>query len=206
MQHCCKIKAIFATLFHKLLKKMIKYYLPLMLVLTVGLLFSACKKDPVIPPGEELITTLNYTLTPTDGGAAVTLSFKDVDGDGGDAPTITGGTLAANKTYTGALDLLNESESPAESITEEIQEEDEEHQFFFQSDISGLSISYGDQDANGNPLGLSSTLSTADAGSGSITIILRHEPDKSAAGVADGDITNAGGSTDIEVTFPVDVQ
>jgi len=206
VQHCCKIKPIFATLFHKTFIKMIKYYLPLTLVLTVGLLFSACKKDPVIPPEEEVITTMTYTLTPASGGAAVVLNFRDMDGDGGNAPTIIGGTLSANETYTGAIDLLNESESPAESITEEIQEEDEEHQFFFQSDIAGLSVSYGDQDENGNPLGLSSTLTTGDAGSGSVTVILRHEPDKSASGVADGDITNAGGSTDIEVAFPIDVQ
>ena len=44
------------------------------------LVFSACEKDdPVIPNGEELITTLNYTLSPSDGGTAITLSFEDLD-------------------------------------------------------------------------------------------------------------------------------
>jgi hypothetical protein len=177
------------------------------LVSTCSLLFTACEKDdPVIPNEEELITTLNYQLTPTDGGSTVTLSFKDLDGDGGNAPTISGGTLLANKTYAGTLDLLNESETPAESITAEIAEEDEEHQFFFQTTISDLSITYTDQDASGNPVGLSSTLTTEAAGSGTITIILRHEPNKSASGVSGGDIANAGGETDIEVTFPLSVQ
>ena len=50
------------------------------------------------------------------------------------------------------------------------------------------------------------TLTTGDAASGNITIILRHEPVKDAEGVSDGDITNAGGETDISVTFPVVVQ
>ena len=180
-------------------------FLPLLLVLTIT--FSACDKDdPVIVDEEELITTLQYTLTPANGGTAIVLRFQDLDGDGGNAPTITGGTLAANQTYTGAMELLNESESPAESITEEIQEEQEEHQFFFQSTIAGLTVAYNDQDANGNPLGLSSTLTTGAAASGALTIVLRHEPNKSASGVADGNIENAGGESDIEVTFPIDVQ
>ena len=177
------------------------------LLLAIVLIFSACgKDDPVIPNEEELITTLNYTLTPINGGTAITLSFQDLDGDGGNAPTITGGTLAANQTYSGTLELLNETESPAESITEEIMEEQEEHQFFFQSTISDLTVAYNDRDANGDPLGLSSTLTTGSAASGALTIVLRHEPNKSAAGVADGNIASAGGETDIEVTFPIDVQ
>jgi len=154
---------------------------------------------------EEVITTLTMTLTPTSGDV-VTLSFQDLDGDGANAPVITGGTLQANASYTGALELLNESESPAESITEEIAEEDAEHQFFFSSTVSGLSVAYTDTDGDGNPVGLSTTVTTGDAGAGNMTVILRHEPDKNADGVSGGDISNAGGETDIEVTFPITVQ
>lgn len=169
--------------------------------------FSACEKDDPEPfNGEEVITTVNYRLSPMGGGSDVTLNFVDLDGDGGNDPVITGGTLAANQTYQGTLELLNESINPSEDITEEIEEEDEEHQFFFQSNVSNLAISYNDTDADGNPVGLSNTLMTGDAATGTITIILRHEPNKSASGVADGDITNAGGETDIEVTFPMEVQ
>jgi len=39
-----------------------------------------------------------------------------------------------------------------------------------------------------------------------VTITLRHEPAKDATGVSDGDITNAGGETDISVNFPVEIQ
>ena len=177
----------------------------LALLISIALIFSACKPDPVDPHEEELITTVIYTLTPDGGGSTVTLTWKDLDGDGGDPAVITGGTLAANTTYTGAIELLNESETPAEDITEEIMEEDEEHQFFFQTDIADLTIAYNDVDADNNPVGLSSILTTGAAGTGSITIILRHEPAKDATGVSDGDITNAGGETDIEVSIPVDV-
>jgi hypothetical protein len=187
---------------NKMLKKT-----SIILLAAITILFAACDKDdPIIPNEEELITTLNYSLTPTGGGAAIVLSYKDLDGDGGDAPIITGGTLSANQTYTGALDLLNEIESPAESITAEIEEEDEDHQFFFQSTASEVSIVYNDQDADGNPVGLSTTLTTGAAMTGFITITLRHEPSKTASGVSTGDLTNAGGETDIEVTFPIDVQ
>ena len=177
-------------------------------VLVATLILSSCSKDddPVIPNEEEVITTLEYTLTPNGGGTTVVLSFQDLDGDGGNAPIITGGTLDSNKTYTGALVLLNEQETPAEDITAEIQEEDEEHQFFFQTNITGLTVAYTDQDANGNPLGLQTTVTTTNAGTGTLTVILRHEPNKSASGVSDGDITNAGGETDIEVIFNITVQ
>ena len=164
------------------------------LFVTTLLVLTSCSKDddPIIPNEEEVITTLEYTLTPSDGGTVVVLSFQDLDGDGGNAPIITGGTLDSNKTYTGALVLLNEQETPAEDITTEIQEEDEDHQFFFQTNIAGLTVAYTDQDANGNPLGLQSTITTTDAGNGTLSVVLRHEPNKSASGVSGGDITNAG--------------
>jgi hypothetical protein len=41
---------------------------------------------------------------------------------------------------------------------------------------------------------------------GSLTIILRHEPDKSAPGVSEGDIANAGGETDIQLNFELIIQ
>lgn len=176
-------------------------------VILSSVILVSCDKDtPEIPLEPEVITTLNYTLTPTGGGSSITLSFRDLDGDGGNAPVIEGGVLAANQTYEGSLELLNETEAPIEDITEEIEEEDEEHQFFFQTNLSDLTITYNDQDSMGNPVGLSSTLTTGDAASGTLTIILRHKPMKSADGVSSGDITNAQGETDIQVIFPIDVQ
>ncbi len=186
------------------------YLLLLGLALMMSFVFVACEddepEDPEIPNEEEAITTLTYTLTPDDGGMPVVLSFVDLDGDGGNDPVVTGGTLDTNATYVGAIVLLNDLETPPENITEEVEEEDDEHQFFFTTTVNGLDIDYADTDGNGNPLGLATTITTKAAGSGTITVILRHEPDKAAAGVSEGDIANAGGETDIEVTFDVDVQ
>ncbi len=179
-------------------------YLLLVFTLFVGLT-SCDKDDPEIPHEEELITTLIYTLTPDNGGSDVVLSFKDLDGGGKD-PVIATEALQANMTYTGVIKLLNELESPAHDISEEVEEEADEHQFFFSTTVEGLIITYTDEDDNGKPLGLENQLVTGDAGSGQLTIILRHEPAKNAAGVSEGDITNAGGESDIEVTFDIDVQ
>lgn len=174
-------------------------------LLCTALFFTSCDNDPVVEIEEEVITTLTYTLTSTSGNT-VSMRFQDLDGDGGTAPMIGSGTLEANTTYVGSLELLNESEDPSEDITEEIMEQDEEHQFFFSSTVPGVSISYNDADPMGNPIGLSTTLTTGDAGSGTLTVTLRHEPNKTAEGVSGGDISNAGGETDMEVAFSIDVQ
>lgn len=107
----------------------------------------------------------------------------------------------ANNTYTGTITVLNELESPADNITEEIIEEAEDHQFFFQGDNAQAIISYDDSDNNGNPIGVITNVQTNASSHGMLTITLRHEPNKNADGVANGDITNAGGETDIEVMF-----
>ncbi|MFT4661370.1 MAG: hypothetical protein ACJA1H_001261 [Glaciecola sp.] len=184
------------------------------LLLIIGMLFmlfiSACKKDepddPIIPNEEEIITALNFTLTPDGGGTPIVLTFQDLDGDGGNDPINTGGTLDANTTYNGSLELLNELEDPAVDITEEVEEEGIDHQFFFQTSVSDIIIAYDDMDANGDPIGIASILTTNEAGTGTLTVTLRHEPIKDASGVSAGDIANAGGETDIEVTFSVEVQ
>jgi len=183
-----------------------------LLLLSFVLVFVSCKKDdplvptvPTIPNEEEVITTVNYTLTATNGDV-VLFSFKDVDGDGGNAPVIVNGELDTNTTYTGVVELLNETVSPADNITEEVKEEGDEHQVFYQFSNADLSTTYTDTDANGKPIGVATQLITKGTTSSTLTITLRHTPDKSATGVADGAIANAGGETDIEVTFNLDVK
>ncbi len=182
------------------------YILPLL-----ALFFMACSNDddtPVPVIEEEVITTMTATLVPNGGGTTITLQTRDLDGkDGPNAPVLDiSGNLAANTTYTGSIEILNETESPAEDITEEIEEKDEEHQFFFQATNSIATFTYSDQDGDGNPIGLSFTLTTGSAGTGTITITLKHEPNKTASGVKDGDITNAEGETDVSASFNVTVQ
>lgn len=172
-----------------------------------ALIFSSCEKDHAHVHNEhELMTTLTFTLT-AEGADTVALKFIDLDGEGGNDPTITGGTLKANTTYAGSIEILNESNpEDVEDVTLEILEEDEDHQFFFTSTVAGLTLTYTDQDADGNPIGQTNELKTGDAGSGTILVTLLHEPNKSGANVSTGDIANAGGETDLEVTFDVNVE
>jgi hypothetical protein len=167
----------------------------------------ACEVDtPVIPNEEELITTVIYTLTPQNGGADVILKFQDIDGDGGNAPVINSANLTAGITYTGKLTFLNEAENPVEDITAEIKSEGEEHQIFYQtSSTLNLTVAYADMDENNKPIGLETTLAANIKTTGTLKITLKHEPNKSAMNVDKGDITNAGGETDIEVSFNVTV-
>ena len=176
-----------------------------MIALLLGFVTSCKDDDPEEEEEPEVITNLVLALTSTAG--TVEFTFEDLDGDGGNAPTITSGTLTANTTYTGAVTLTNKSVTPEEDITAEIQEEDKEHQFFYYSGGNAdITFAYADMDDDGNPVGLATTITTGAASTGTMTIVLRHEPNKSGSGVSGGDITNAGGETDIEVTFDVDIQ
>lgn len=167
---------------------------------------ASCSNDDNGPVNEEeVITTATVTLTPLAGGTSIVMTSRDLDGDGPDAPVITvSGNLSDNTVYNGSITLLNETVSPAEDITEEVEEEALDHQFFFSATNSIGTAAYAAPfDTDGNPVGVNFTFTTTNPASGSLTVVLRHQPDKSASGVADGDITNAGGETDLQVTFPV---
>jgi hypothetical protein len=178
----------------------------LALALLTVFTFSSCNNDdPEVVNEEEVITTVTTTLTA--GSSVITLTSRDLDGDGPNAPVVTAsGDLKINTTYNGTTTFLNEAVKPADDITAEVKEEGEDHQLFYQAPTAVGTFTYGDTDKNGKPIGLTFTLKTgATATTGNITVVLRHLPAKSASGVATGDITNAGGATDASVTFPVKV-
>lgn len=180
------------------------------IMMGAALLFTACDSDDNTPPvvnEEELITTVVLTFTPQSGGNSLEFRFTDLDGTGGDKPVISSDTLSDSTIYDVTVQFLNESESPAEDITAEVLAEAEEHQVFFIVEAGlPMGFDYMDTDADGNPLGLLNTFYTGAPGMGELQVILRHEPNKDAQGVDVGDIANAGGETDIEVTFDVVIQ
>ncbi|UOR04940.1 hypothetical protein MUN82_18625 [Hymenobacter aerilatus] len=170
------------------------------LLLATPLFFASCNddKDPEPEADNEFITTVRYTLRPTSGtGQAVTAEWKDVDGAGGNAPTISTITLAPNTTYTGTIEFLDETKTPADNITEEIREENDEHLVVYTLNPTSLmTITRTDKDGKGFDVGLTTTVQTNAAASGNLTIQLRHQP-----GTKDG--TAGPGSDDANVTFPV---
>lgn len=185
------------------MKRIKKTLLPLMVLSFVAI---QCTKDdsvtcPPVQEEEELITTLHLTFTDSTGVLPVkTFTFKDEDGPGGNAPSIFDSILLQeNTTYLVAISLLNESVTPVEDITAEIQAENDEHFFCFNSTIPGnCEITRTDSDGT-YEVGLASKWKTLAAATGSIEVKLKHQP-----GIKDG--TCAPGETDIEINFPLIIQ
>ena len=199
--------------------------LPFALLLGASLVTSsACEDDHGEHEHEtEVITTVSLSFTPVAGGAPMTFSFDDPDGDGGDPPTIDSIELTEGD-YTLAITFENRLEDPAEDITMEIADEDNEHQIFFTgSAIDGpandnpgapLTHAYDDMDMGGLPVGLDNTI-TAVPGSGDLTLTLRHLPPVNEeavklTGLAETVATDGfgaiGGENDVQVTLPVTIQ
>lgn len=185
-----------------------KHIFKYQLFIIAALIFTSCSNDdetPTVVNEEEVITTLTAVFTPTTGGGgAITFQSQDLDGDGPNAPVVTAsGNLAANVTYGLVVTLLNETENPAGDITLEVVEEAEEHQLFYLLGTGlNLSLVYSNFDSDGNPLGTRMEATTGDAGTGNLLVVLRHEPKKPN----DGTLVDAGGETDISVSFSVTVE
>ncbi|MCE7993539.1 MAG: type 1 periplasmic binding fold superfamily protein [Roseivirga sp.] len=182
---------------------------PLWLAIILVWAGTACSsEDPTEVNEEELITTVNMTFTNTAMASdVVNVSFRDLDGPGGSNPVIDDLTLSANASYTYTLEFLNEQETPADNITAEVRAEGVDHQvFLIKGGNADFTTTYGDQDTNGNPIGLLGTVTTGAAGNGALSIVLVHKPNKSATGVANGNISGAGGEEDIRVQFTLSIQ
>ena len=170
----------------------------------------------------EVFTTVTLTFTPATGDPIVA-TWKDPENDG--SPVIDPINLVNGETYEVAVTFFNELELPVEEVTPEIRDEDDEHQvFFFGTAVSGpssdtadapLEQAYDDADDNGFPIGLANTFSAVAAGSGTMTVVLRHMPTvngetvKTAAladDVKSGGVTALPGATDITVDFDVTVE
>lgn len=172
----------------------------------------SCKKkqdDPAPVTENELITTVRLTFTRTDANytpvtpaEVVVATWKDMDGAGAGVPVVGGITLKKSAFYTLSTEFLNETKNPVENINTEINAEKEDHQvFFIRASDPFFGVVYTDFDANAKPVGLQTQIRTNASASGTLQVVLRHEPNKNAANVSTGDITNAGGSTDVS-TIP----
>jgi len=188
-------------------------------------LLAACGDDGDDHGAHELevITTVILTFTPDGGGAPIVAEFDDPDGDGGDPPVVDPIRLAADTTYAVTVGFENRLENPPEDIGAEVRDEGDEHQVFFtgtavdgpasDQPAAPLAHAYADVDAEGLPIGLASEVTTQ-AGTGQLTITLRHLPPingaatktaELAAQVRDGGFAAIGGETDAQVTFDVTV-
>jgi len=195
-------------------------FLSSVLVFTFAVIFSGCDDDdPKKEDTPELITKATLTFTPNGGGTVVVVTATDPDGEGvqdiaADGPI----NLVKGTSYTLAIGLINglaATTDPEYNITEEVEEESDEHMFFFawtnnvfsnpagngNVDNRADAVNYNDEDANGIPLGLSTDWTAAAASaSGTFRVILKHQPDLKS----DTSDSNTG-ETDIDILFTINI-
>lgn len=178
--------------------------------LIISALFGGCKKDgnevtdPKTPENEsEVITTIQLTFKDSaDLSSSITATFKDPDGDGGKGPTVFDTIqLKSNKTYYATILLLDETKSPADTISNEVKKEGKDHLFFYHPTGPTVTVKYNDADTHSPPLpvGLSTIWKTGGVSTGTTKVILKHQP-----GVKNG--TETPGDTDVDITFPTVVK
>jgi len=203
------------------------YFKSFILLVLAGALtvLGACNNDDPEPENiPELITKVTLTFTPVGGGSVVTVTATDPDGDGVQDIKVDGPVnLVKAKQYTLALKLINGLYKPGDDgydLTVEVEEEGDEHQFFFSfsdgvfSSPAGTgnikdnasstvgTINYLDEDDNGLPLGLSTSWTTANAATTakSFRVILKHQP-----GIKSSTSTSLDGESDLDITFELNV-
>lgn len=192
-----------------------------LLFLCGSLLFlGSCSKDDPKPENiKEAITKATFKFTPAAGGASVTVTATDPDGDGPLPRTLSGPiNLVKNVSYTLSITLINELAKPTDpeyNVTEEVEEEADEHMFFFawtnntfsnptgngNVDNRSDAVNYVDTDTKGLPLGLETSWTTINAsGNGTFRVILKHQPDLKSATTTSND-----GESDLDVMFSLTV-
>lgn len=201
------------------MKRLFSLVLAVVLVVTGMLHLTSCGDDPEKENVPELITKITLTFTPAGGGDPIVISAVDPDGEGPQDLAPEGPIeLLEGETYILSIELFNELLSPGEDgydLTEEIEEEADEHQFFFgfSNDVfssptgsgniapSTGSINYEDEDPNGLPVGLVTRWTTGTIQSDKFfRIMLKHLP-----GIKSATSTSADGETDADVTFTLNI-
>lgn len=173
----------------------------------ISMLAVACKKESPQPEDNdnEVITTVELRFTEQGTTNAVSYKWEDLDGDGGNAPVIDEITLSPNKKYDVQLSLWDKTKTPAENITEEVEEEAADHRFYFiPTATSNITVNNLNNDGSGIPLGVTSQWTTTGAADGSVNIVLRHYPEGGKA--ADDLVTSSKSSTDADVTFNTTIE
>jgi hypothetical protein len=175
---------------------------------------AACKKDngdvskPANPNETELITTVKLIIAPTSNPSAkFYASYRDLDGDGGNAPTIDTIRLDANTEYNVQVLVLDETKNPVDTTSKEIEAEKNIHEFFYSKiGTYNLATTYLDFDDHNVPVGLNIKINTTTGFSektNKLQIVLKHQPGlKPTTGNGDESL----GETDVEVYFPILIQ
>jgi len=185
--------------------------LTILLFLGIVLSFTACKKDddnvanPQNPNENEMITTVQVLLTNTANPAdQVKVTYRQIQGLRTSlSPFVETMKLKANTTYSAEIFLLDESKTPADTISNEVREEGDAHQLFFKVQDANLTVSYDDEDENGVPIGLNNIFKTGEPSTGRLDITLKHQGEEKPKS---GNGNELLGSTDVDVKFILEIE
>lgn len=171
------------------MKRLFRPYLSIFLLGSLLVTATSCGEDEPEPepfPQEE-IASARLVLEPEGKGALATINY----GPNNQNP---GAILKANTTYNGVLTLFD---AEGNDITSEIAQEGDKHEVFYNPSTGlGITVDKTDDDANGNPIGLETTLTTTNAGTGTLTVVLKHQADKGASDPNKGET---------DLTMPINV-
>lgn len=168
-------------------------------VLFAGLSITGCKDKDDDTEQENITTVVLHFIGP---GFDREFEWNDLDGPGGNPPTVQTIELPPlTGNITCHVHVYDRSKNPAEDITEEIEEEADEHLVVYLPDASiSATWTYDDTDSKGKPLGIKTKWTTNQPSNGNLRVILYHEPTNK------DNLSNPGGEVDFDVTFPVRIQ
>jgi hypothetical protein len=171
-----------------------------------ALLISYCSSDedevddiPELINEQEVITTVVLTFDSSDNPTQTIRWAVEEDN------SLKFINLKANTEYQVGISFLDETDpSDVEDITEEVIEEADDHQVFY--DFSDVSISYSSGtndtiDSDGNPVYLNSLWTASSSGSGIVQAFLIHEPTSKTGTSRD----SFGGETDVAIDIPITI-
>lgn len=178
-------------------------------------ILMGCKDDEIAPEENEdkVITDVDLIFQEVGGGAPLAFSATDPDGEGPEDIVTEDIVLPAGKSFQLFIKIRNDIDNV--DLTEEIEEEGADHMLFFgftdelfdqpmgdgNIDSRVDQVNYIDKDENNLPLGLITGWQTGAAGSGTLRIVLKHQP---GTKTETSDINV--GSSDIDLTFPVTIE
>ncbi len=175
------------------------------LLLALFFVVTSCSKEEVEPNDDnELVTTVKLSFKSSTGNIK-SFYWRDKQGDGV-MDSVDPILLDKNSTYEMSIALLDETKNPVFDISEEIKEEADVHLFFYKVTPTGLlSVQIKDLDKKGIPIGLLADIrSQYVPGNGNFQVILKHQPPVNGKAVKTG--AEDGGSTDVDVSFPVSIR
>ncbi|MEO7992130.1 MAG: hypothetical protein ABI663_21440 [Chryseolinea sp.] len=192
----------------------------ILVMISLAAITGCNNEDPAKQDVPEFISSVKLIFTPVGGGTTISATATDPDGLGSGSITIDHPiNLVKNASYTLTFEILNNLAAPTDpeyNIGNEIEEEADEHQFFFawtnnvfsnptgNGNIDNRSdpLNYNDEDANGLPIGLVTSWTATDvASAGTFKVLLKHQPN-----LKSNTTSSTDGETDIDLTFDITVE